>query len=124
MANRSLDFFRLLTAARGVGARHVALRQRQIDVYSRTSTVAKTVRIEAIKLYDALEAAKALADKLAQDGAEWSTVKTSKNKKPGGSATTSEAVPSTVAVPSWEEAIDEKLNPDTTAKKMPETESV
>ena len=47
-ADLAIDLAAVLSASRGVASKHIALRSRQIDAYSRTSSVAQSLRNKAV----------------------------------------------------------------------------
>ena len=47
-ANFAIDLAAVLSASRSVASKHIALRSRQIDAYTRTSSVARSVRNQAV----------------------------------------------------------------------------
>ena len=58
---RLLDIAAIFKASRGVAAKHVALRQHQLDVYSNTSTLAKAVKSQTDRVTLTVKAASVLA---------------------------------------------------------------
>lgn len=58
---RLLDAIQLLNAAKSVAGKHLAVRQRQLDVYTRTSSLTKGVKQQADNLILTAQAAAALA---------------------------------------------------------------
>ncbi|KAH7321442.1 ABC1 family-domain-containing protein [Rhexocercosporidium sp. MPI-PUGE-AT-0058] len=69
---RLLDFAALFNASRGVAQMHVALRSRQLDVYNRTSTLARAVRSQTDRVTETVKAASVLASRLNEDAPAWS----------------------------------------------------
>ncbi|RFU27410.1 hypothetical protein B7463_g8940, partial [Scytalidium lignicola] len=61
---RLVDLAALFNASRGVAAKHVALRTRQLDVYNQTSTLAKAVRSQTDRVTETAKAAAFLASRL------------------------------------------------------------
>src|ERR1700744_864604 len=64
---RILDAARLAQAARSVAKQHVALRSEQLDRYNKSSTVAKQAKYQSDRIVLTLQAAAALARRLAED---------------------------------------------------------
>ncbi len=60
---RLLDAAKLLNASRSVAKQHIALRSQQLDVYSRTSTLAKAVKDQTDRVTLTAKAAAALAQR-------------------------------------------------------------
>ncbi|KAL1959347.1 hypothetical protein VTO42DRAFT_2150 [Malbranchea cinnamomea] len=61
---RLLDLITLLNASRNVVGKHIGIRRRDLDVYARTSSLTKEVKIQADKIALAVQAASDLARKL------------------------------------------------------------
>ncbi|PVH85389.1 ABC1-domain-containing protein [Cadophora sp. DSE1049] len=72
---RLLDLAALFNASRGVAQKHVALRSRQLEVYNRTSTLARAVRNQTDRVTETVKAASFLASRLNEDAPEWSSDK-------------------------------------------------
>lgn len=70
---RILDAAAIFKAARGVASKHAALRKHQLDVYSKTSTLAKAVQSQTDRVTLTVKAASALAERFNGPGAEYST---------------------------------------------------
>ena len=70
---RLLDVAELFNAARGVAQKHVALRARQVDVYSRTSTLARAVRHQTDRITETAKAASLLASRLNENAPTWAS---------------------------------------------------
>ncbi|TEY66782.1 hypothetical protein BOTCAL_0132g00150 [Botryotinia calthae] len=68
---RILDFAALFNASRGVAQKHIALKTRQIDVYNRTSTLARAVRNQTDRVTETSKAASFLASRLNDNIPEW-----------------------------------------------------
>lgn len=68
---RILDLAALFNASRGVAQKHVALKTRQIDVYNRTSTLARAVRNQTDRVTETAKAASFLASRLNDNVPEW-----------------------------------------------------
>ncbi|KAF7957222.1 hypothetical protein EAE96_002811 [Botrytis aclada] len=68
---RILDLAALFNASRGVAQKHIALKTRQIDVYNRTSTLARAVRHQTDRLTETAKAASFLASRLNDNVPEW-----------------------------------------------------
>lgn len=70
---RLLDLAALFNASRGVAQKHIALRSRQLDVYNRTSTVARAVRSQTDRVTETAKAASFLASRLNESGPAWAS---------------------------------------------------
>lgn len=68
---RLLDLVAVFNASRGVAHKHVALRSRQVDVYSRTSTLARAVRNQTDRVTETVKAASILASRLNENAPPW-----------------------------------------------------
>ncbi|TGO55259.1 hypothetical protein BCON_0094g00080 [Botryotinia convoluta] len=68
---RILDLAALFNASRGVAQKHIALKIRQIDVYNRTSTLARAVRNQTDRVTETAKAASFLASRLNDNVPEW-----------------------------------------------------
>ncbi|KAI9646406.1 hypothetical protein NHQ30_004398 [Ciborinia camelliae] len=68
---RILDLAALFNASRGVVQKHIALKTRQIDVYNRTSTLARAVRNQTDRVTETAKAASFLASRLNDNAPEW-----------------------------------------------------
>ncbi|KAF7885399.1 uncharacterized protein EAF01_011463 [Botrytis porri] len=68
---RILDLAALFNASRGVAQKHIALKTRQIDVYNRTSTLARAVRNQTDRVTETAKAATFLASRLNDNVPEW-----------------------------------------------------
>ncbi|KAF7910305.1 uncharacterized protein EAE98_012122 [Botrytis deweyae] len=68
---RILDLAALFNASRGVAQKHIALKTRQIDVYNRTSTLARAVRNQTDRVTETAKAASFLASRLNDNVPEW-----------------------------------------------------
>lgn len=68
---RILDLAALFNASRGVAQKHIALKTRQIDVYNRTSTLARAVRNQTDRVTETVKAASFLASRLNDNVPEW-----------------------------------------------------
>jgi aarF domain-containing kinase len=68
---RLVDLAALLNASRGVAQKHIALRSRQIDVYNRTSTLARAVRSQTERVTETAKAASFLASRLNESAPDW-----------------------------------------------------
>lgn len=90
---RLLDLAALFNATRGVAQKHVALRSRQVDVYNRTSTLARALRNQTDRVTETIKAASFLASRLNESAPSWTaeaTEQTSERSNVG-----EEAIPST-----------------------------
>jgi aarF domain-containing kinase len=70
---RLLDLAAIFNASRGVAQKHVALRSRQIDVYNRTSTLARAVRNQTDRVTETVKAASFLASRLNESAPSWAS---------------------------------------------------
>ena len=70
---RLLDVAAIFKASRGVAAKHVALRQHQLDVYSKTSSLAKAVKSQTDRVTLTVKAASDLAERFSGPGPDHST---------------------------------------------------
>jgi aarF domain-containing kinase len=68
---RLLDLAVLFNASRGVAQKHVALRSRQVEVYNRTSTIARAVRSQTDRVTETVKAASFLASRLNETSPLW-----------------------------------------------------
>ncbi|KAB8289956.1 hypothetical protein EYC80_010283 [Monilinia laxa] len=68
---RILDLAALFNASRGVAQKHIALKTRQIDVYNRTSTLARGVRNQTDRVTETAKAASFLVSRLNDNVPEW-----------------------------------------------------
>ena len=70
---RLLDVAAIFKASRGVAAKHVALRQHQLDVYSKTSSLAKAIKSQTDRVTLTVKAASDLAKRFSESGPDYST---------------------------------------------------
>jgi aarF domain-containing kinase len=70
---RLLDVAALFNASRGVAQKHLALRARQVDVYSQTSTLAKAVKNQTDRVTETAKAASFLVSRLNESGPAWAS---------------------------------------------------
>jgi aarF domain-containing kinase len=70
---RLLDIAALYNASRGVAQKHIAFRGRQLDVYNRTSTLAKAVRNQTDRFTETAKAASFLASRLNESAPAWTS---------------------------------------------------
>ena len=69
MAGRRLvDVAKLFTASKAIAAKHIALRSQQLDVYTRTSSLAKAVKSQTDRVTLTAQAAIALAKRVNEEG--------------------------------------------------------
>lgn len=68
---RLLDVAALFNASRGIARKHVALRQEQLNLFTRTSSLAKAVRAQAERYTETAKAASFLASRLNEDKPSW-----------------------------------------------------
>ena len=79
---RLLDVVALFKASRGVAAKHVALRQHQLDVYSKTSSLAKAIKSQTDRVTLTVKAASNLAKRFDQTQPEYSTPASQPKRSP------------------------------------------
>ena len=70
---RLLDLAALFNASRGVAQKHIALRGRQLDVYNRTSTLARAVRNQTERVTETAKAASILVSRLNESAPAWTS---------------------------------------------------
>jgi aarF domain-containing kinase len=70
---RILDLAALFNASCGVAEKHIALRRRQLDVYNRTSTIAKAVRSQTDRVTETAKAASFIVSRLNESAPEWAS---------------------------------------------------
>lgn len=70
---RLLDIAAIFKASQGVAAKHVALRQHQLDVYSKTSSLAKAVKSQTDRVTLTVKAASVLAERFNGPEPDYST---------------------------------------------------
>ena len=70
---RLLDVAAIFKASRGVAAKHVALRQHQLDVFSKTSSLAKAIKSQTDRVTLTVKAASDLAQRFSGPGPDHST---------------------------------------------------
>jgi aarF domain-containing kinase len=70
---RLLDLAALFNASRGVVQKHIALTSRQVDVYNRTSTLARAVRSQTDRVTETAKAASFLASRLNESAPTWAS---------------------------------------------------
>jgi len=68
---RLLDVAALFNASRGIVRQHIALRQQQFDVFTRTSSLAKAVKSQAERYTETAKAASFLASRMNEDKPSW-----------------------------------------------------
>jgi aarF domain-containing kinase len=89
---RLLDVAALFNASRGVAQKHVALRSRQLDVWSRTSTLAKAVKDQTDRVTETAKAASFLASRMNETTPAWAAeASSSASEKPIPSTESTEA---------------------------------
>lgn len=77
---RILDAAAIYKASRGVAIKHIALRQRQLDHYSKTSSLAKAVKSQTDRVTLTVQAAASLAQRFNESGPE--DVRTQGTRRP------------------------------------------
>jgi aarF domain-containing kinase len=70
---RLLDLAALFNATRGVVQKNIALTSRQVDVYNRTSTLARAVRSQTDRVTETAKAASFLASRLNESAPTWAS---------------------------------------------------
>ena len=70
---RLLDAAVIFKASRGVASKHVALRKHQLDIYSKTSSIAKAVKSQTDRFTLTVRAASALTERFNEHGSGFST---------------------------------------------------
>ena len=70
---RLLDAAVIIKASRGVASKHVALRKHQLDLYSKTSSIAKAVKSQTDRVTLTVKAASALTERFNEQGPGFST---------------------------------------------------
>lgn len=106
---RLLDIAALLNASRGVAQKHIALRGRQLDVYNRTSTLARAVRNQTDRVTETAKAASFLASRLNESAPAWTSEAT--DEKPAAQSKDGETIPR-------EEAAEGKASPTGTKEGL------
>ncbi|KAF7903855.1 hypothetical protein EAF00_001190 [Botryotinia globosa] len=101
---RILDLAALFNASRGVAQKHIALKKRQIDVYNRTSTLARAVRNQTDRVTETAKAASFLASRLNDNVPEWT--------KEATDYTTSSQPKDSGPIPSRESTKEQKHAPE------------
>ena len=79
---RLLDVAAIFKASQGVAAKHVALRQHQLDVYSKTSSLAKAIKSQTDRVTLTVKAASDLAERFSEPGPNHSTQASQSGKPP------------------------------------------
>ena len=70
---RLLDAALIIQASRGVASKHVALRKHQLDIYSKTSSIAKAIKSQTDRVTLTVKAASALTERFNEQGPGFST---------------------------------------------------
>ncbi len=83
---RLLDVAAIFKASRGVAAKHVALRQLQVDIYSKTSSLAKAVKSQTDRVTLTVKAASVLADRFNGRGPDYTTQASQSRRSPQGAS--------------------------------------
>ena len=91
---RLLDLIAIFKASRGVAAKHVALRQHQLDVYSKTSSLAKAIKSQTDRVTLTVKAASNLAERFNQNQPDYSTQASQPKPSPQGASTSRQDVAS------------------------------
>ena len=79
---RLVDAAKLLSGARGIVKQHIALRFQQLDVYSKTSTLAKAVKGQTDRVTVTAEAAYTLAKRLNETGPNYASAFSTQSQPP------------------------------------------
>ena len=79
---RLLDAAALVKASGAVASKHVALRQHQLDAYSRTSSLAKAIKLQTDRVTLTYKAASALVDRLNETSSNFSTSSAQHDRRP------------------------------------------
>lgn len=79
---RLLDVAAIFKASRGVAAKHVALRQHQLDVYSKTSSLAKAIKSQTDRVTLTVKAASDLAERFSGPGPDHYTQASQSRRSP------------------------------------------
>lgn len=83
---RLVDVAAIFKASQGVAAKHVALRQHQLDIYSKTSSLAKAVKSQTDRVTLTVRAASVLAERFNGPGPDRSTQALQSRKSPHGTS--------------------------------------
>ena len=78
---RLLDVAAIFNASRSVVQKHAALRSRQLDVYSRTSTLARAVKSQSDRVTETVKAVSILAGRLNEGPPKWMSEDVSAGEK-------------------------------------------
>lgn len=77
-----IDVAAIFKASRGVAAKHVALRQHQLDIYSKTSSLAKAVKSQTDRVTLTVKAASVLVERFNGRGPDYSTQASQSRRSP------------------------------------------
>ena len=88
---RLFDIAALFNASRGVVQKHKALRGRQLDIYNRTSTLARAVRNQTERVTETAKAASILASRLNESAPAWTLEAT--DERPTAQSKDGEIIP-------------------------------
>lgn len=102
---RFLDLAALFNASRGVAEKHIALRTRQLDVYNRTSTVARAVRSQTDRVTKTAKAASFIASRLTESAPAW--VSEARDEESPGRSSEADTNPRTIPSTEHNIPIDE-----------------
>lgn len=83
---RLLDVVAIFKASRGVAAKHVALRQHQLDDYRKTSSLAKAIKSQTDRVSLTVKAASVLAERFNGRGPDYSTQASQSKRSPQGAS--------------------------------------
>ena len=96
-SKRLLDALEVLKASKSVATKHLAIRQRQLDVYTRTSSLTKGVKGQVDGLILTAQAAAVLAKKVNDESGPSADVKSNDNSKSVAFQNVDSKTPSPVA---------------------------
>lgn len=91
---RLLDVAAIFKASRGVAAKHVALRQHQLDVYNKTSSLAKAIKSQTDRVTLTVKAASDLAERFKGPGPDHSRQEPQSGRYPQDASIRGQAVAS------------------------------
>lgn len=100
---RLLDLAAIFKASRGIAAKHVSLRRHQLDIYSKTSTLAKAIKSQTDRVTLTVRAASVLAERFNGPGPDYST-QLSQSRRSREDA----PIPSSDGVPGTTEELEKK----------------
>lgn len=129
---RLVDIAAVFNAAQGVAQKHVALKARQLDVYNRTSTLAKAVRNQTDRVTETAKAASFLASRFSESAPPWAaedTAETSNEHLRNGGPRPSKRFPEG-GEPGWklkggleQDQYDDKSKRNSATDRLPKKDS-